>query len=90
MGVFVIHCNCCCVPVSVCLFLILKEDKKIITLLKMQMGSIYVLFLPCVYLHVFVCVCDAVIHAGLFMIEMEQWHQSSSHLPSDRTPEWER
>lgn len=39
-----------------CLFLILKEDKKIITLLKMQMGSIYVLFLPCVYLHVFVCV----------------------------------
>lgn len=38
-----------------CLFLILKEDKKI-TLLKMQMCSIYVLFLPCVYLHVFVCV----------------------------------
>lgn len=36
------------------------------------------------------CVCDAVIHAGVFMIQMEQWHQSSSHLPSDRTPEWER
>lgn len=50
----------------------------------------YLCSVPALCVFARVCVCDAVIHARVFMIEMEQWHQSSSHLPGDRTPEWER
>lgn len=55
VGVFVIHCNCCCVPVSVCLSLILKEDKKNNSF--ENANGFYLCSVPALCVFARVCVC---------------------------------